>query len=110
VTQRAPSGQLEVVVKERDDGLDFGGPAVRGKRGDRHIGLAWGAMPAADTFELFRGAKLRLDAIDPAVVRAADQHGKRLIARLGLTDAKRHPRCASVRPPEIQWTAEPIEA
>jgi hypothetical protein len=60
-------------------------------------------MPDDDTFLLFRGAKLRLDAIDPAVVHAAAQPGKRLVGRLGLTDAKGHPRCASVHPPEIAW-------
>lgn len=99
---------LEVIVKERADGLDFGGPAVRGRRGDRHIGLAWGAMPNEDAFELFRGAKLRLDAVDAAIVREANRPGMRLVARLGLTDAQGYPRCASVRPPDVVWTAEAV--
>jgi hypothetical protein len=103
------SWELDIAVKHVDGSLDFTGRAVRGKRGDRHIGLAWGEMPDAETFVLFRGAKLRLDAIEAAVVQAAARPGKRLVGRLGLTDAKGHPRCASVRPPEIVWTAEPIE-
>lgn len=98
--------ELEVVVKDRDGELDFGGPAVRGQRGDRHVGLAWGVMPSDGRFELFRAAKLRLDAIDPDILREADQPGKRLVARLGLTDAQGQPRCASVRPPAITWSAE----
>ncbi len=98
--------ELDVVVRDGADGPDFGGPFVRGKGGDRHIGLAWGEVPGDGTFRLFRGAKLRLEVIDPAIVRAANQPGARLVARLGLTDAKGQPRCATVRPPAIAWSAQ----
>jgi Family of unknown function (DUF5990) len=98
--------EFDIVVREDENGQDFGGPFVRGNRGDRHIGLAWGELPGDGTFRLFRGAKLRLEAIDPTIVRAANQPGARLVARLGLTDAKGNPRCASVRPPTIAWSAE----
>src|SRR5215831_18391806 len=36
--------QFEINVHTADDVIDFGGPLVRGKRGDRHIGLAWGEV------------------------------------------------------------------
>ena len=58
----APSARWEFDVEVR--GTDFGGPYVRGARGDRHIFLAWGEMAPHGPFELFRGSKLRLDAID----------------------------------------------
>ena len=53
---------------------------------------------------MFRRAKLWLDAIDPGVVEAA-LGSQLLVARLGLTDAKGHPLCASVRPPLVEWSA-----
>jgi hypothetical protein len=53
---------------------------------------------------MFRRAKLLLDAEPPAVLRDAVAHGV-LVGRLGLTDAKGHPTCASVRPPRIVWSA-----
>jgi hypothetical protein len=41
----APSArwQLEVTVRRGADGtIDFAGPFVHGKRGERHLGLRWG--------------------------------------------------------------------
>jgi hypothetical protein len=102
----AAKWELEIVVKDADGELDFGGHFVRGTRGDRHIGLAWGEVPGDGSFRLFRGAKLRLDAIDREAVLDARTPGKRLVARLGLTDEKGHPRCASVRPPAVTWSTE----
>jgi hypothetical protein len=48
---------------------------------------------------MFRRAKLMLEHLDPTVLE-----GHTVEARLGLTDAKGHPRCAAVRPPDITWT------
>ena len=93
-------------VKSADDGLDFFGPYVRGARGDRHVGLTWGTVAEDGTFTVFRGAKLKLETIDPAVVRRADQPGWALVARLGLTDDKGNPRCATVKPPVLSWSVE----
>ena len=53
---------------------------------------------------MFRRAKLILDAIPDGVVDEAVESGL-LVGRLGLTDAKRNPRCAAVRPPVIAWSA-----
>ena len=99
--------EFDVVVRHGDAGLDFGGPSVRGARGDRHIGLAWGELLDDGSFRLFRGAKLPLAAVDPKLVDQALGDGQRLVARLGLTDAKGHPRCATVRPADLTWTVEP---
>jgi hypothetical protein len=99
--------EFEVTVHHREDGIDFGGPFVLGRRGQRHLGLVWGEVAADGSFELFRGAKLRLDVVDPALVLEASIPKRRLVCRLGLTDAKGNPRCATVRPPDIAWSAEP---
>jgi Family of unknown function (DUF5990) len=98
--------ELQVAVRGSGDVVDFGGPFVRGKRGDRHVGLAWGAVSGDGSFRLFRLAKLRLDAIEPATIASASAPGATLVGRLALTDRRGNPLCASVRPPVIAWSAE----
>jgi hypothetical protein len=104
----APSARWEVPVTVRrgDDGLDFGGPFVRGVRDDRHIGLAWGDVQSDGTFRLFRGAKLRLVDVQPGLVEAAMRPGLRLVARVRMTDAKGNPVCARVHPPALTWSVQ----
>ncbi|MCX5213873.1 DUF5990 family protein [Kitasatospora sp. NBC_00240] len=87
-------------------GPDLRGPYLQGGPGARFVYLPWGSVDAAGGFAMFRRAKLMLDAVDPAVLEAAERSGL-LIARLGLTDAKGHPLCAAVRPPLVAWSAGP---
>jgi hypothetical protein len=97
---------FEVTVRDRDDGIDITGPFVHGKRGERAFGLRWG-VPADDgSFGVFRAAKLRFSDVDPAGLREAIDTGGRLVVSLGLTDEHGWPRCASVRPPDVRWSAE----
>jgi hypothetical protein len=105
----APSARWEipVTVRRDDDGFDFAGPFVRGVRDDRHLGLAWGDLVGDGTLRLFRGAKLRLVDVDPALVEQAMRPGHRLIARVRLTDAKGNPVCARLHPSHLTWSAEP---
>ena len=96
--------ELSVRVVVGDDGaLDFRGPAVHGKRGDRFLYLTWGRVDG-DTFEMFRRAKLMLNRIDPELVAAAESKGQPLVARVRLTDARGGPRCARVDPPDVFWS------
>ncbi|MGN6680256.1 MAG: DUF5990 family protein, partial [Streptosporangiaceae bacterium] len=85
---------------------DWGGPAGRGPPRDRHLGLIWGEVPGDGTFQLFRGAKLRLVDVDKGLIEQAWQPGFALVARVRLTDACGNPICARVRPPDIVWSAE----
>jgi Family of unknown function (DUF5990)/Domain of unknown function (DUF5655) len=89
----APSARWEVqiTVRRGDDGLDFGGPFVRGDRTDRHLGIAWGDVLANGTFRLIRGSKLKLADVDPALVAEAIRSGSRLVARIHFTDTQVHP-------------------
>ncbi len=98
--------EVRVSVRRDERGLDFGGPTVRGHRDDRNLGLVWGGVPGDGTLRLFRGAKLRLADIEPALVEHVLASGGRLVARLGLTDEKGNPRCARVRPPLVTWAVE----
>ncbi len=53
--------------------------------------------------EMFRRAKLMLADVPDDVLAKAAAKGT-LVGRLGLTDAKGQPLCASVRPPLIEWS------
>jgi hypothetical protein len=98
--------EIEITVRQADDGaLDYIGPYVHGRRVERCLGLIWGTLAPDDSLEMFRGAKLRLADIDPSIVERALRSDGRLVCKLGLTDKHGYPRCASVRPPDITWSA-----
>ncbi len=103
----APTATWDLTLEPsvRDGARDFRGPFARGRRGDRFLYLSWGSVDADGHFEMFRRAKLMLDAVTPELVQAADRPGHRLVATLGLTAADGMPRCAAVRPPVIGWSA-----
>jgi hypothetical protein len=104
----APSARWEATVTVRRDqsGFDFAGPFVRGPRDDRHLGLAWGDLPGDGTLRMFRGAKLRFAAVDPALIEQAIRPGHRLVAHVRLTDANGNPVCARLHPPYLTWSVE----
>ena len=88
------------------NGLDFAGPFVHGKKGDRFLYLSWGTVAPDGRFAMFRRAKLMLAAVDPAILSIAQQPGARLVCTLALTGADGGPVCAARRPPQVAWTAE----
>jgi len=94
---------IDVDVVVTDDGLDFRGPAVQGRRGERFVYLTWGNVDPDGAFEMFRRAKLMLDRIDPVVLAAARRVGE-LRARVDLTADDGGPRCARVDPPAVEWS------
>jgi hypothetical protein len=85
---------VDIEVVEGPDGVDFRGPAVQGRRGERFVYLTWGEG-AGEEFAMFRRAKLMLDDVPdptaPAVTAAVD-----------LTDEDGLPRCARLRAPAVQ--------
>ena len=92
-----------VTVKVAEDGeLDFGGPYVHGRRGDRFLYISWGAVDP--DFEMFRRAKLHFADCDATVLEEAVQRGE-LACRVHLTDAHGNPRCGHVHPPDATWRA-----
>jgi hypothetical protein len=102
----APSATWTLDCTASADGADIAGPYIQGPPGGRFIYLSWGIIGDDGTFEMFRRAKLWLTAITPETIAEAGTDGT-IVARLGLTDPKGNPTCASVRPPLIQWSAEP---
>ena len=97
---------VPVGVVDNGDGVDFRGPHVQGKRGDRFIYLSWGTVDDDGTFEMFRRIKLMLSAVPDDVLDAANRPGRALVGALELTAADGSPVCAAVRPPKISWTSD----
>jgi hypothetical protein len=85
------------------NGSDVRGPYIQGRPGDRFIYLNWGSLDGDGRMDMFRRAKLMLDAVPTDVLTKAAESGV-LVGRLGLTDAKGQPLCAAVRPPAIDWS------
>jgi hypothetical protein len=101
----APSAAWELTIETRgtDGELDFRGPCVQGKRGDRFLYLSWGTVDERGRFEMFRRAKLMLRGVDEDVLRRASGPGHHLVGTVTLTDGGGCPRCAAVWPPDITW-------
>jgi hypothetical protein len=85
-------------------GIDFTGPWIQGRPGQRFIYLSWIGVDSIGVVTMFRRAKLMLDAVDSSVADAAVDRG-RLVARVGRTDARGRPLCAAVRPPLVAWSS-----
>lgn len=106
----AKQARWEVTVTVRGsagDGYDFTGASVGGDRTDRNLGLVWGDVPGDGTLQMFRGAKLRLVDVPPGLITDAMRPGRRLVARVRLTDDRGNPVCARFRPSHLTWSAEP---
>src|SRR5215212_2247167 len=87
------------VLPGRDGRLDFRGPYVHGKPGERFVYLNWGEVGASGGFAGFRRAKLWLGTIGDELLEQAITSRSVIEGRLPLTDRRGGPLCASVRPP-----------
>ena len=90
-------------IRATDGSIDFRGPLVSGRRGDRFLYLNWGTVAEDGTFKLFRRAKIGLSELDPRLARRALDGQSGLHCKIYLTDAKGNPICARLRPPAIEW-------
>lgn len=88
----------DVRVIAHDDGPDFRGPAVHGKRGERFLYLTWGEVDGQD-FAMFRRAKLMLNDLPAAADGVLD-----VLVDVDLTDECGLPRCARLRGSAIRWS------
>lgn len=98
---------FDVTVARDDAGVpDIRGPHVHGARGDRSVGLRWVTLSDDDELVVFRAAKLRFRDVDPALVEQAVADGRRLVARVEMTDQHGQPICATVRSPYVEWSVD----
>ena len=93
--------EVQVTVRQGGAGPDFAGPFVRGARTDRHLALAWGDVPGDGTLHPFRACKFGFADIDAGLVEDALRPGRRLVARVRLTDGRGNPGCA-----DLAWSVE----
>jgi len=100
---REATWETVVEIREHDGAPAFRGPAVNGPPRERFLYLTWIGRKGRASPAMFRRAKLRLDAIPPAVLAQALRSGL-LVGRLELTASDGMPVCASVRPPAIDWS------
>ena len=89
---------VELRVLADDDGIDFRGRAVQGRRGERFVYLTWGEIDSAGAFSMFRRAKLMLADL---VELFDDGVPDKVIAEVDLTDPQGGPRCARLKPPAL---------
>lgn len=92
--------QTEIQVLEHDSGIDFRGPTVQGRRGERFVYLTWGDVDQDGAFTLFRRAKLMLNDVEP--LATAEPPSQHVIATVDLTDERGGPRCARLRSPALE--------
>jgi hypothetical protein len=97
---------LDITVRPGRDGRpDHGGPVVHGRPNERFVYLSWGAVGDDGSFEMFRRIKLWLRGLDPELLDAATQEGRRLQVELSLTDCRGGPRCGGIKPDAVSWSA-----
>jgi hypothetical protein len=95
---------VELEVLEAADGeIDFRGPYVNGRRGERFVYLVWGEVDEAGDFAMFRRLKLHLAPLLDQFPTSTILASKRIQAVLELTDTRGRPLAASVRPPWVTW-------
>ena len=100
----AASWRVEIRAVPMPDGsIDYRGPLVDGKRGDRFLYLNWVNVEPDGGARLFRRAKVMLSGLEPAVVRRAIESSRELHCTVELTDAKGNPSCARFAPEAISW-------
>jgi hypothetical protein len=97
-----------VAVKQLDDGtLDFSGPAVHGKRGERFFYLSWSGETGGVRV-MFRRLKIHLREVKPAQWSTVMRPGARklLQARVHAIAKDGGPACASVPLLGGGWTIQ----
>ena len=86
----------EIAMKtDAEDALDFAGPAVHGKRGERFFYLSWSSEKVIHR-ERFRRMKIHLRDLTTAQIDRALKMNRTLVARVHAIAKDGGPACASV--------------
>ncbi len=96
------SAMVRVRPLAPEGAVDFSGPFVQGKAGERFLYLCWGERQGQQ-WEGFRRAKVPFRLLSPALLAAALAAAKPVHAVINMTDAKGGPLCATVPEASIQW-------
>jgi hypothetical protein len=104
-TEPEAAFELTVDAVRKPDGLDFRGPYVFGRKGERFLYLNWGRDTGEDWTSVKGGGRIKLQllTIDEQVVESTLAGGGVLVADLDLTGKGGGPVFASVRAPALTW-------
>jgi Family of unknown function (DUF5990) len=91
------------IVADSNGEVDFRGPYVHGRRGERFVYLSWGEVDEKGSFAMFRRLKLHLAPLVELSSAETVVAAKKIQAVLELTDTRGRPLAASVRPPWVTW-------
>jgi hypothetical protein len=81
--------------------VDYRGPFVHGKKGDRFLYLSWGELED-EKFTMFRRAKLHLSGINRSELKQSIGEPKHFVEVIvDLTDQKGGPVCGSIA--DLRW-------
>lgn len=95
--------RIEVRVVMPDGELDYRGPQVEGKRGNRYIYINWLNREIRGQLRLFRRGKIVLNGLDPKLVERAESTGAALTCTVNLTNERGHPTTGFFRSHELDW-------
>jgi hypothetical protein len=96
-----------VAIRPRAGGIDFGGPFVQGRPGERFVYLCWGTCDESGAWTMVRRAKIPLAGITVTLAERAMRSGQAIETALEMTDARGGPVCASYPPDRIAWRIVP---
>lgn len=94
---------ISVDVITTPDGIDYRGPFVHGRRGERFLYICWGSVNEAGQFRRAARTKLMLGDVDRGLVNRAVAAAT-LRATVSATDEQGELRTGRVRPPAIEWS------
>ena len=101
--------RVPVRVVRLDGELDFRGPHVDGKRGDRLIYLNWFNRESDGQLKLFRRGKVMLEGLDPRLVEQAERTKAALTCTVNLTNEKGLPSTARFWAANLDWRVAGID-
>ncbi|MEQ7009810.1 DUF5990 family protein [Actinopolymorpha sp. B17G11] len=107
-TEPAAAFELTVDAVRRTDGLDYRGPYVFGRKGERFLYLNWGRDTDDGWTSVAGGGRIKLQllTIEEPLVESALEGGRTLVADLDLTGGRGGPVFASVRAPALIWRVD----
>ncbi len=94
---------VDVFESHGEHRLDFRGPAVHGKPGDRFIYLSWGERMGND-WQMFRRAKLKVTAPLNLLAHQAIESQLPVVAEIDMTDDRGEPLCGSIKSNDVRWS------
>jgi Family of unknown function (DUF5990) len=102
------SFELTIDVVKGPNGLDFRGPFVHGRPGERFLYLSWGTLGADDEFEMFSRARLRLQGPNGPSneTGAAMAAGNPVRADVDLFRPDGRPVSGQLGPPYLVWSLD----